>query len=315
MSSQGIPRRAYEFATKHWFWSAILTVTPGFLGLVFQYLGEGLGLVSESGSFTILGGIVFWCALTVCTVYALMISAAASFSQRVSENAAFVLKKLLVAANTITGRKVERYERFIRECQLPLEQYPLYKITDPEQQIETILENLQQTLTELHGLDKDQVGVSLACQCANDWQWISRVNTHGDLNALAKNQSSALHSVMVAREMSILFYPDKAAAVQDGKYVFCSQDDQHDRVGSILVHRLELHGPNSKVFAVALSISTYGKQLIEQGDEEAMAKVLQVVLKPFETRLRLELSHYYIQRVLLNRSRSTIPPSSSAPSS
>jgi hypothetical protein len=91
--------------------------------------------------------------------------------------------------------------------------------------------------------------------------------------------------------------PDKRAASERGQYLLSARDEAHGRVGSLICRRLAVCADRECVTAV-LSLSTYGRQLAEDGDSDSVRKLEAIVLPPFETRIRLELALLYIKRVI-----------------
>jgi hypothetical protein len=304
--AQRLPRRVFTFFVDHWLIAGLIPPLPGLVSLGLRLFDVQMSLpMAVAGSVVIL----------VASVFSLAKAKAVKYEIGVRNNNDFVLARLLKATNAVTRNKLELFSAFLRDRTCPLPAHPFEEITQPETQLRCVLEHLQRALVEIHGLDSDQVGVSLACKRNDKWCWLVRTNCEDDLefSVLTTNTASAFHHVMIAKTQPFLFCADKRVGVKGGRYVPSARDGEVP-IGSILVHRLDLP-IDGDIFSVALSINTYGKQLCEERDHEAKEKIRTTLLPCFELRLRLELCLYYIKQVMVPRSPSLLPmaPASRAP--
>lgn len=302
---RGVPRKVFSFFVDHWFIAGLIPPLPGLVSLALRLFN-----VSVQPWMTWLGtGVII-----AASLFSLAKSAAVKYEISVRHNNDFVLARLLTATNAVTRAKLERFTDYIRQKQCPLPSHPFDEITQPEAQLRCIVEQLQRALVEIHGMEADGVGVSLACQANGTWRWLVRSNVDDDLelDVLTSNSQCAFHHVMVAKTREFLFHADKQKGLREKTYLSCKRDGENPS-GSIIVERLDLPVDGS-IFSVALSITTYGKQLCEESDLEAKEKIRTTLLSCFKWRLRLELCLYYIKNVMVPASPtcgariSTCPP-------
>lgn len=221
------PRRWLELFVEHWVLSAILPILPGWIGLALRYYGPGWGLVSTDKPTTICT--VLLAVLAIGSfAFALAKSAGVRFDLNVRKNNDFVLSRLLEAMNSVTRAKLNRFSAYVRDKPCPLPNHPFEDITQPETQIERILQCLQEALGDLMGTGSANVSVSLACEHDGCWHWLGRINADSDLHfgELTTNRNTAFHHVMVARSDRVIFYPDKRKAIADQKYIPSLQDSE-----------------------------------------------------------------------------------------
>ncbi len=303
--AQRWPRRVFAFFVEHWLVAGLIPPLPGLVGLALRLFDIEIGTLE-----LVLGTVV----IVLASAFSIAKAKAVNYEITVRNNNDYVLARLLKSTNGITRAKFERFASFVRKEKCPLPAHPFEQITRPEVQLRCILEHLQRALVDVHGMDIDQVGVSLACDVGDGWGWLVRINSEDDLelDALANDSRTGFHHVMVARDRGFLFHADKRTGIREKSYVASTRDGEAS-IGSIIVHRLELP-VDGAVFSAALSISTYGKQLCEEADLEAKEKIRTTLLPCFESRLRLELCLYYIKYVMVPRSPSLVPSSTpSAP--
>jgi hypothetical protein len=297
MTRESFPRRVYNYFQKHYLLSALAATLPGWFSIAIRLKGDALGLTSNN-ALTTFGEAWFWSLFGVAFTFSAAKFGADKYDSEAKIDGQFLYQKVMDGVNSVTRAKLQRFEGFIRDDKNRQPGSPFEQITQPKQQIDKILENIQITLSEVSGIARDEIGLSIVCKAgdATEWRWLSKINVENDLNlhALVGNPCSSARQIIDGKTSS-LFYGDKSVAVDNKEYVRGPRDDSYSTLGSIIARDVSIRSETQTYLHAVLSISTHGKQLCEQGNLSTQKKICEFILPAFESRLRLEMCLYYIK--------------------
>lgn len=178
---------------------------------------------------------------------------------------------------------------------------PFISTVQPTKQLKAISDKLAKCFSEITGIRKNDLIVSMAYSVASDnpkWKWVDFKKLHGcaTLKELISNQRTAFYHVLSGEE-EFVFYNNKIEAEKRGKYVFDSKDKSHKNVGSIVCQRIEVGSEDKIQGTIILSISSYGQMFVklDENIEKVRETIRDVILKQFEKRICIELSDLFIQ--------------------
>lgn len=295
-------RRVYDYFLRKWFLSAILLTLTGHWFIIVRILGPQIGALDSAGKMVKWAATVTWIAVGLSLAFALLKTRADRYNDELKANGQYVLDRMLQCVDAIKKRKLRRFCAYIHRNHganhHALE--PFHEITQPLAQIESILENIQIALSEVFGINRNDIGFSILYKTDVDdkWRYLHTVNIDNDLglNALILNPATTARQVVDGKTSS-LFFPDKREGIRLNQFVPGPRDTAHGNVGSVLSRDISLSSDLRFVHAV-LNITTYGKQLCEQNNFEARKKIEELLLPSFEYRIQLELALLYIREVL-----------------
>lgn len=295
-----IPRRIYNYFLNHWILSAIVLTISGHWFVIMRIAGKNLHLIDSQEKMTILAHLITWPLFLLSLAFALLKTAADKYNEQAKNKGGFILQRMLDSVNAVTSKKMRRFCEFIKLNKGKKDLKPFGDITQPKRQIESILDNIQVTLSEIFGINRDEIGLSILYKSdtSDDWDWLFAVNTTNDLDQkiLISNPHTAARQIIDGKTTS-LFYPDKRVGIQKREYVSGPKDESFDNVGSVLCREISI-GNSKKCLSAILSITTYGKQLCDQDDTDAKHKIENIIIPTFESRIQLELALLYIKEVL-----------------
>ncbi|UCC79380.1 MAG: hypothetical protein JSW64_14085 [Candidatus Zixiibacteriota bacterium] len=296
-----LPRRIYDYFVRHWFISSLLMTIPAYWFVFIQFQGENTGLIDNKGAFTNPALIVFWVLFALSFVYAILKSASDKYDEDAKQSGQFVLSKMLEGINSAKQRKLRRYSNYIKDNFGKKSVTAYADIENPTDQIESILENIQVSLSEIFGIRRDDIGLSIIYRynLGAEWNWLCTINIQNDLSLedLINNDKTSARQI-IDRKESYIFFPDKNVGFINEKYVQGKKDKSYGGIGSIICRDISIRNSNVFVQAV-LSITTYGKQLCDISDSEAIMKIEQVLLPCYELRLTSELALLYIKEEMI----------------
>ena len=278
-----LPRRIYNYFIRHWIISSLLMTVPAYWFIFIESQGKNIGLIDNQGAFTNLALTIFWVLFALSFVYSFLKSASDKYDEDGKKSGQIVLGKMLEGINTAKQRKLRRYNNYIEDNFGNKSVSAFTEIEDPADQIASILENIQISLSEIFGIRRDDIGLSIIYRYNFDeeWGWLCTINIENDLrlDGLINNENTSARQIIDGKE-SHIFFPDKNIGFENRKYVQGKKDKSYNGVGSIICRDISIR--NSHVFVQAvLSITTYGQQLCETSDNEAIMKIEQVLLPCF----------------------------------
>jgi len=307
-----LPRRMYDYLIDHWILSAIALTLPSYWFIFLRVAGTSASLVDTSGNLTSWGGIITWPLFALSLVFALLKTGADKYDEIAKTRGGFILQRLLDCVNAVTSKKMRRFVDFIVKHEGNGGVTAFHDITQPRLQVSSLLDNIQVALSEIFGLSRDQIGLSILYRYngKNDWQFLESVNTLHDLtlDSLLNNPDSSARQIIDGKSSS-LFYSDKRVAEQNHQYVPGPRDTDCDMIGSVFCRDIGINGKDEKPHVQAvLSVTTYGKYLCEPKDKQAEKKILNLIIPTFESRLRLELALLYIRDEMQTKCATCRPP-------
>jgi len=295
-----LPRKAYDFLVRHWILSAILLTFSAHWFLFLRVWGKDAGFLDDKGDMV---GWVNWATLGLFLgsfAFALLKTAADKYNEQAKNNGHFVLERMLSGVNAVTAAKMHRFLGFIHANRGKVNVTVFREITQPKLQIDKLLENIQITLSEISGITRDDIALSIIYRFRPEsaWDWLCTINTTHDmdLQTLVTKRGTAFR-FLIDKNVPQLFYPDKRTAIAEKAYLPGSRDSTHSNVGSVLCQDISI-GNGTKCVHAILCITTFGKQLCEDDDAAAISKIQNIVLQPFQIRLQLELSLLYMKEAM-----------------
>lgn len=294
--------KIHKLSTKHWLITSLILIFPSAWFTFVQVFGRSFDLVFADGTVRI-RTIAISILMLVAYIPVIIVKSIKDKNKAESlDNNQKLFDRILSSTNEICYKKYERFSKYISDNYNSKIVKPFFEITQPKTQIDLIIEGMKKCFAGILGLDEKQIGISLITNIDVDskhWSWFSRIKSDGGLklSELTTNVSTSTYQIISGAE-SIIFYPDKKVAISLNKYYPDSIDKINGSIGSILCKRLEV-GEEGKTYVQAiLSITTYGKQMCSQNDENSKRTILNELLPPFEERIKLELSLDYIKSVL-----------------
>ena len=108
-----------------------------------------------------------------------------------------------------------------------------HEITKPRKQIESLLDNIQVTLSEIFHIERDNIGLSVLYKpnMSETWEFIESVNTINDLDltTLVTNPNTTARQIIDKKNTSLLF-PDKKIAAHENKYIPGPKDESYNNI-------------------------------------------------------------------------------------
>jgi len=299
MGKKSFYRRLYDWFIEHWFISACLSSGSAAVFLFVEVLGE-TSKITVNG---VLQPVLFWIAVVIfiiSTAYNFLFAAVTNYDNKLKENGQSILNRIIESVDAIKDTKLRRFTAYITENHGKKIPTPFFDITQPVDQIESILENLQDTLADIFGLQRNEISLSVIYhtdQNPSKWQWLYTFNMANDweLETLINNSSSTIRQIIDGKTSS-LFFPNKATAIKLGKYLPGPKDESHNYSGSILCRDISID--SKKCVQAILNISTFGRQLCAENDIDTKQKIENLLLPSFERRIKLELALLYIKNVI-----------------
>ena len=298
-----IPRKVYGFFVKNWLFSAIIASLPSAWFSIVRFT-RPFGVVDYDNQLTLLGHFITWPIFIISLLFVTLKSYGDKINERVQSNTFFVFGKLLQCVNSVTKFKLDRFCEFIhknhknpRAPDSPALKY----VTQPGVQIRSILENIQNVLSEIFAIEKDDISLCILCKKDEDWFFLERINVSNSLSVdeLTTNQHSTAYKLIHSDQKSF-FYPSKYMAIGENSYVSSGRDSDYENRGSVFVSDMSImdaRGEN-KIFPAVLCISTFGKQLCHENDSSSILTIQTKIIPVFEPRIKLEMASLYIKEVL-----------------
>jgi hypothetical protein len=291
-----LPRKLYDWLIQHPLIGTFIITIPSHLFIFAKNFGVQFGMVNNVGNFKGFWVYFFMFLWITSFLFVLLKSYADKYNEDSKASGQAVLRSLLQSLNAITIKKCNRFTEYI-DTKLPnSKNNPFIDITQPKLQIDCIIDNIQMSFAELFGINRDDIGLSLFWYSTRDvkWVWLKTLNTATNirLQDLIKNQESTAYQITSGGASSV-FFPDKKVGLLNKQYIEGKKDKQYNSTGSIIARELTI-GESNQVRAV-LSITTYGKQLCDENDQNAILRIENEILPTFEKRLKLELALLYIR--------------------
>lgn len=306
-------RKLYDFFNKHWLVSALIASMSGAWFSIVKFIKPPF-IVDAADNLTLLGHWVTWPVFGVSVFFIVMKSYGDRRNELLKTSGYVVSSTLLQCVNSVTKYKLDRFYEFIRQNYSNQEALPFKEITQPKKQIRSILEYIQVALSEIFGIDRDDITLCVLYKDSEnaDWAFLERINVSSSLGVreLTTNRRSTFYRLMHSEGGSV-FYPSKVDAINRSEYLPSPKDSVYNNIGSVFVCDISMKNDSGKddVFSAVLCVSTFGKQLCDEKDDDAITKIKTKIIPVFESRIRLEMALLFIKEGLLSRCTECFPKS------
>jgi len=288
-----------EYLKNHWIIGTLVTAGPSIFFLLLQVVGKQLKLIDGGGNLYIIPLIIF----IICIILDVLITGYKYYNDNIYINKykddQILLNNILSSLDTIDDSICNELEKFIKDGKRKSHfKEPFYFITRPEQEIKIIIRELIVCLSKLTNLNREEIGVSIIYKYdfENGWQTPISENVSGrPIKDIIENPNSTARK-LINENKDFICCPNKDKAFQGGYYVVSAKDDDK-RSGSIICARATISNGENVYVQGILSITTYGKQLLEENDEDTEECLKSRILTPFMKIIQKELGCAYINRV------------------
>ena len=181
---------------------------------------------------------------------------------------------------------------------------------NPKERINTVFDGLSECFEEVTELQKAEVFQSAAIAIENTsiyqkpkWEWIVNPPVEGtpSLDKLLSEKSSFK---IVADGIPFFYANDKKLAAKEKKYILDGRDKVYNGEGSIICCEIDETINNWKIRLI-ISISTYGKKIVSNTDEQAGIqiktvyedKIRDVIIKQIEGEIKEDLLWYALENI------------------
>lgn len=293
----------YDYFNKGWFKSSLLMTFATLWLACLRIFGIDFGLITSEGHLTELAHFITWPVIVISIAFTLIKNAAEKYDEVSKKNGQFILTKIIDSIDDIVNKKNVRFCNFLKDNVGKKDISPFAVITQPRDQIEWILSNIQITLSEIFGIDRQHLSISLIYWTdeIKHWSWLARTNIHNDLEVkdLINNHNTTAYKVINSHKNSIV-HIDKLEASKKNEYLLSDRDRDFNEVGSIICREINVGESENPNIRAIISISTYGKLICNPGInvDETITKILHIIIPRFESRIKLELALLYIKDVL-----------------
>ncbi len=296
-----------KFRILHLIFTFLPTV---WFSLFLNWLGEALFLVVKTDARASLTP--FGIVLTVLVLLLAVLFQILHFikSNNVDYHALLenynAMKKVADSLSALCNRRTKRYIRFIEENKESSGIAALSGIHDPMENINNILDEISAFFADSLSIRRNQVSANLA-YCISDnkiWTWADSNGTEDPaLTALINDEQSAIYQICSGKQ-NFLFHADKIKANKKSEYVFSKKDAEHNNIGSIICAKVVCGKHNKEYILAVLSISTYGKRIIHDLNNEKQVKefIKDQILEQYFERIRMELTLAYANYLASNNS-------------
>lgn len=243
MRKISFPRQLYNFFIKKWVITLLILTLATHWILFLKFFGKNAGLITDQGTLTPFAYYISWPVFILSLLFTLLKTVADNYNEQAKNKGHFILERLLQSVNAVTTRKMQRFSSYAEENRGKTALTPFKDITQPRDQIISLLENIQVTLSELFGINRDEIGLSIIYKPIGDteWHWLSTVNMQQDidLHTLVTNPTTTVKQIIDGKGASI-FFPDKQIAAQNKQYLSGRKDETYDNVGSVLCRDISI---------------------------------------------------------------------------
>jgi len=303
-----LKRQLYEYSVRKWWVLTIIFSLLPLWFLILQFFGTGLCLMSENGKLTIKATVITWVVILVWVLFSIIKPWADNKNQTQMEEKYEALKEgshiseqLLGGMTELEIFRAENYLKFVFE---KCGRWELSNIIKPKERIKDVATAITSVVNNICGISKNNIGVSIAVEEDGKWRWEINRNSEYDLTLgeLLKNPNTSFRQIIDKKAVCV-FYPDKRVGVREGKYVEGKIDKDHNGEGSVYCKNISISDNGENRIRAVLSVTTYENQICDQDDEDSKEKFEKKIMPIFETRLKTELSLYFILKAVDVRSK------------
>lgn len=142
----------------------------------------------------------------------------------------------------------------------------------------------------------------------SEWKIItSGDNTSSDnsLHIFLDEESTSFYNYL--KDEYYAFYNDKATAAAQNRYIWSKKDNEYERIGSVVGKVIELNNdtPEMTYVRVYLTITTYGRRLVEDSDpldvERFKHLFTETVMNNYKSLIEAELAQMFIRHGIRDR--------------
>lgn len=323
-----ILKTAADILNDNWLAKTLLTTLPSLVtSIVLQGINQKYYL--SNGNWNISG----WIGVTIVVLFTVGVNALLAYKtacdrkNEIDEKiqleayiAEVELRQHITSAECITEDRKNRHLRDWIAKNPPSDDVKDYvsHARDSQERFGSLLDALRECLSIISEIPTNQINLS-AVICigegkqAKDWSWITPSKLEGtpDLEELLMNDSALLQVV----NGKPFYVKRRKDCDEDGKpYYKDKLDETFGNKGSIVCIGYDEKIRKTKIRTV-ISISTYGRELIEDDDktdddimqlyEEVLRKT---ILLQFEGEIKEELLWYGLQKMRFPIDQSTTPP-------
>lgn len=117
------------------------------------------------------------------------------------------------------------------------------------------------------------------------------------IDQIINNKFSSARQI-IDNKTDTIFFPSKSVGIAENRYIPDKKDIFNEMRGSVICRNLSIEDNRCKYVFAILNITTYGSEICDVNNDDAKNNILNVILPPFEERIKLELSLAYIKNVL-----------------
>jgi hypothetical protein len=308
MKKKRLLRRLYDYFVEHWVISSLISTVPIFLFLFVQIFGNNVGIINQ-GTLTPSASLILYPIFFVSAVFSWLMAVADRYDEKAKKDGQFIYSLLLDCVNNIKETKLRRFTNYINANKTRRGINPFFEITQPRDQLESVLENIRIALSKMADITRDNIGLSIMYKTDENasWKWLHRINIGNDLSLdnLINNPSSAVRQI-IDKKTGLIFFPDKRVGLEHNAYILGDKDKASNNIGSIICKDISVNTDNC--IQAILCITSYGCQLCDSKDFETREKIIQVLLPVFERRIQLEVALLYIKEVIADMSDYKVIP-------
>lgn len=208
----------------------------------------------------------------------LMFRGAADFFEEKSDRS-FIkfLESFSRLTSIIVNKKLERFKD--QAVKLKPNGNTFKTITQPKDQINLILVQIEELLFDNFNIKKNQLSITIMHQNTKEDIWHYQYETninwrHTKAQRLIEEKSTAAECLNIGEP---IFHADKETAEKDGKYLM-SDRDKRTGVGSVFCYPAFTKNKDYRDNYI-ISIVTYGKRLCDPWDKEQAQAILEIFVE------------------------------------
>jgi hypothetical protein len=290
-------RRLYDFFTKRWYLSTIFFTLSSQWFILLQFFGKKWGIIDDvSGGFKPYGIVITVVFVLSTFIFTIIKTLADVKNEEGKFRGQTMLNQLLEEINASKLMKLTKYIDYATDTNVS----EFINIITPEQQIKELFNNLLSTISSLFGIDKSKIGISIAYNYNNTWQWLYTLQITNDLKLeqLISNPNTSLYQIISGRT-PVIFWADKKDGIEQQQYVSGEVDKTNNNAGSIYCADISIRKNENIILPAVVTLTTYGQMLCLPNDNKTIDYIKSMIMPAFNIRFQLELCLFYIRKALL----------------
>lgn len=287
----------HEWTLNHWIINTILISFPSIWFTIIQVAGKQMHLLNEQGQMKGWVSFLFWLFIIVSIIYNGVLSWKDAKQYSRQQHGQEFYKNIITGFKSACFKKKNDNVKYIFQSTKRNFSDPFSELIDPNNQIEKLIDELSILLAQLFNMSKDEIGISIICKFDGDrkWNWLHRLhlNDGTDTKELIDGDST-LRSI-IDEKSNFIFLRDKREGIPDGFYLTSIRDKQYETRGSIICRDIGVKYEKQNYVLAILSITTYGKEICSEQQEDEVKERLEMILSNFDVRFQIELSLMYVK--------------------